>query len=54
MASGTVFNVVILWNVLNKSNKSAIIQEFKGHEVIRKKKKNIYIYINFIIRDYIV
>ncbi|KAL6590749.1 WD40 repeat-like protein [Neocallimastix sp. 'constans'] len=32
MASGTVFNVVILWNVLNKSNKSAIIQEFKGHE----------------------
>ncbi|OUM65119.1 hypothetical protein PIROE2DRAFT_60229 [Piromyces sp. E2] len=32
MASGTVFNIVILWNVLNKSNGSAIIQEFKGHE----------------------
>ncbi|ORX51774.1 WD40 repeat-like protein [Piromyces finnis] len=32
LASGTVFNVVILWNVLNKSNGSAIIQEFKGHE----------------------
>jgi len=34
MASGTVFNIVILWNVLNKTNESAIIQEFKGHEVI--------------------